>query len=51
MELVYYLLPLALSLGALFLLGFLFAVRAGEFDDLDTPAHRILLDDDGGEEK
>ena len=27
---------------------FLWAVRSGQFDDLDTPAVRILADDDEG---
>ena len=30
---------------------FLWAVRSGQFDDLDTPAVRILTDDDEREEK
>ena len=46
MELVYFLLPMAVALGALFLTGFLFAVKGDQFDDLETPAHRILLNDD-----
>jgi cbb3-type cytochrome oxidase maturation protein len=39
-------LPLALLLvtGAVF--AFLWAARRGQFDDLDTPAIRILHDDD-----
>ena len=44
-DLVYYLLPMALALGAFFLAGFLFAAWRGQFDDLDTPAHRMLIDD------
>lgn len=51
MELVYFLVPLALLLGLFFLVSFLIAARAGEFNDLDTPAHRILLDDERGDEK
>ena len=26
--------------------GFLWAVKTGQFDDLEGPAHRILMDDD-----
>ena len=29
-----------------FLVAFFWAVRSGQFDDLETPAWRILLDDD-----
>ena len=43
---IYILLPLALLLAAIALIAFVRAVRAGQFDDLDTPAMRILLDDD-----
>jgi cbb3-type cytochrome oxidase maturation protein len=39
------LVPLALALLGLAIAAFLWAVRAGQFDDLDTPAVRILLDD------
>jgi cbb3-type cytochrome oxidase maturation protein len=37
-----------LSVVAAFLIGacFWWAVRNGQFDDLEGPAHRILMDDD-----
>lgn len=41
-----WLIPLALTLGGLGLMGFLWALRSGQFDDLDGAAHRILFDDD-----
>lgn len=41
------LIPVALLLGGLGLAGFLWALRSGQFDDLDGAAHRILFDDDG----
>ena len=40
------LIPVALFLGALGLVAFLWALRSGQFDDLDGAAHRILFDDD-----
>lgn len=40
------LIPVALVLGLLGLGGFLWALRSGQFDDLDGAAHRILFDDD-----
>lgn len=46
MNIVYFLLPMALTLGGAFAVFFVMASRAGQFDDLTTPAHRILLDDD-----
>jgi len=40
-----YLIPAALFLGLLGLGAFLWALRSGQFDDLDGAAHRILFDD------
>ena len=46
MEIVYLLIPLSVAL--VFLIGAVFwwALRRGQFDDLEGPAHRILMDDD-----
>ena len=41
-----YLIPVALFLGLLGLAAFLWAMKSGQFDDLDGAARRILLDDD-----
>jgi len=41
-----YLIPAALFLGLLGLGAFLWALRSGQFDDLDGAASRILFDDD-----
>ena len=41
-----YLIPAALFLGLLGLAAFLWALKSGQFDDLDGAAHRILFDDD-----
>jgi len=41
-----YLIPIALFLGALGLVGFLWALRSGQFEDLDGAAYRVLFDDD-----
>jgi cbb3-type cytochrome oxidase maturation protein len=46
MSVIYLLLPLALGLGAVFAVGFLRMVSQGQYDELETPAHRILLDDE-----
>ena len=45
MSVIYVVLPLALLLGGAFLAAFLWAVREGQFDDIDTPALRLVLDD------
>ena len=39
------LIPIALCLGLLALGGFLWALSAGQYDDLDGAAARILFDD------
>jgi len=41
-----YLIPIALFLGALGLVGFLWALRSGQFEDLDGAAYRVLFDDE-----
>ncbi len=40
------LIPIALFLGAIGLAAFLWALKSGQFDDLDGAAHRILFDDE-----
>lgn len=42
------LIPLALGLGAVFLGLFLWAVSRGQYDDVETPRYRMLLDDTTG---
>lgn len=37
--------PISLSLAALAVLGFLWALHDGQLDDLETPALRPLLED------
>ena len=45
METIFVLLPLALLIAAIAVGFFVWAARTGQFDDLDTPAVRILFDD------
>lgn len=46
MDELLYLIAIALSLGGLGLAAFLWALKSGQFDDLDGAAHRVLFDDD-----
>lgn len=46
MNILYMLIPLGLVLLAVAIWAFMWAVRSGQFDDLEGPAHRILMDDD-----
>ncbi len=53
MEVLAYLIPMALFLGVGGLAAFFWALRTGQFEDLDGAGMRILIDDDdalkGGE--
>jgi len=46
MEVIFILLPLAILIAGVMLALFIWAVRSGQYDDLETPAHRILFDED-----
>jgi len=51
MNILVLMLPLAITLGTGFLIAFLVAMNTGQFDDLETPAQRILDDEKEGERK
>lgn len=42
---VVFLIPIAIGLGALGLVAFIWSLRNGQYDDLDGAAERILDDD------
>jgi cbb3-type cytochrome oxidase maturation protein len=46
MNVLVYLVPLALGLGLAGLFGFLWALRSGQYSDVEGAALRILNDDD-----
>ncbi|MEQ5833403.1 cbb3-type cytochrome oxidase assembly protein CcoS [Marinobacter sp. NFXS9] len=46
MEIVYLLVPVTLLLVGVGVAIFAWAVKSGQYDDLEGPAHRILYDDD-----
>lgn len=46
MDVILYLIPIALFLGMVGLAAFLWSLKSGQFDDLDGAAERILFDDD-----
>jgi cbb3-type cytochrome oxidase maturation protein len=46
MEVLVYLVPLALMLGLLGLAAFLWSLNSGQYDDLDGAAWRAIIDDD-----
>jgi len=46
MDILFLLIPMAVVLAFLIGLAFVWSVRSGQFDDLEGPAYRILVDDD-----
>ena len=46
MSMLIYLIPVALFLGGLALVAFLWSLRSGQYDDLEGAAYRILEDED-----
>lgn len=46
MNMLIYLIPVALALGGLGLAAFLWSLKSGQYDDLDGAAWRVLEDDD-----
>ena len=46
MEVLVFLVPLAITLGALGLASFLWSLRNGQYDDLDGAAWRAIADDE-----
>ncbi|MCG6938194.1 MAG: cbb3-type cytochrome oxidase assembly protein CcoS [Gammaproteobacteria bacterium] len=51
MDIIYLLLPVALFIVIIIIVIFFWAVKSDQFEDLDGPAHRILMDDDNKPEK
>jgi len=50
-EIIYLLIPLSIILVGLIIWIFIWAIRSGQFDDLEGPAHQILMDDDSPQEE
>lgn len=46
MTILLYLIPVALVLGGLGLAAFLWALKSGQYEDMEGAANRILFDDD-----
>lgn len=45
MEILVVLLPLAIFMGLAFIGAFIWSARKGQYDDLETPRYRMLLED------
>lgn len=44
MNILFLAIPLAMVLGTGLFFGFIWSVKSGQMDDLETPAHRMLID-------
>ncbi len=47
MEILYLLIPISLIFVAIIAWVFIWSVKSGQYEDMEGPAHRILMDDDG----
>jgi len=45
MIVIFLLIPLGIVTAAVFLMGFIWAVRSGQYEDTGTPSLRPLMDD------
>lgn len=46
MNILFFMIPIAILLGLTFVYFFIWATKNGQFEDLDTPAVKILLEDE-----
>lgn len=46
MDALYVLIPIAIGVMIVVVIAFIYTVRSGQYDDLEGPAYRILMDDD-----
>ncbi len=46
MNVILLLIPISLLLGGCFLALFIWAVRSGQYDDVETPSQRIIYKED-----
>lgn len=46
MNIILLTIPLALILAIIFVIAFIYAAKYGQFDDLETPSYKLLLDEE-----
>ncbi len=51
MDVLFFAIPIALILGVVFLILFIWATKSGQYDDLETPSYRILIDDENNQKR
>lgn len=45
-NILFFMVPAAIIIAGIFVAAFIWATKKGQYDDLDTPAHKMLLDDE-----
>jgi len=45
MNILFFTLAISIAMALIFLIAFIWATKRGQYDDLITPSHRILIDD------
>ncbi len=45
MDILFFTIPLAFILAIVFVVAFIISVKDGQYDDLDTPVFKMLLED------
>ncbi|MBT6121238.1 cbb3-type cytochrome oxidase assembly protein CcoS [bacterium] len=46
MNILYYLIPITFCIVTFFVIAFIWTVKTGQYDDLDTPSQKLMIDDD-----
>lgn len=46
MDILFFMVPAAILVAVLFVAAFIWATKKGQYDDLETPAHKMLIDDE-----
>lgn len=46
MDILNLIIPVAILVASLFVASFIWATKNGQYDDLTTPSHKMLLDDE-----
>jgi cbb3-type cytochrome oxidase maturation protein len=45
-DILFFMVPAAIIVAGIFVFAFIWATKQGQYDDLDTPAHKMLIEDE-----
>ena len=46
MNVIFFMMPIAFIIATFFVIAFIWSVKKGQYDDIETPSYRMLLDDE-----